>query len=99
MSQSDPLLKVLALAILQMEKIMSAELDRLNVAIVDLSNMVSDVGAKADATAAVVADLKAKVDAATPGVDPVAVDAAAATLEGIKPLLQGISDKLAGLNA
>lgn len=97
MSQSDPVLKVVALCILLMEKNMSAEIDRLNTAVTDLGAMVSDVSGKVDVTAATVADLKAQIAAGVTGIDPMTVDAAASTLEGFKPVLQGVIDKLNAL--
>lgn len=75
MSGHDPTVRAIALALLQMEKIMSAELDRLNAAVVANDNAVAAVTAK-------VAELVALIQAAPPaGVDPVAVNAAAAQLE------------------
>lgn len=74
---SDPIIRAIALAILQMEKIMSAELDRLNAAVQGNSDAIQAVTNK-------IAAMKAELDAlkAAPVVDPVAIDAAASALEG-----------------
>jgi hypothetical protein len=85
---SDPVLRAIALAIIQMEKIMSAELDRLQAAVQSNSDAIQSVSNKMAAIVAEIAALKN----APGGIDPVAVDALASTLEGQVVALRALAD-------
>lgn len=85
---SDPIVRAIALAVLQMEKIMSAELDRLQAAVQSNSDAIQAVTNKVAAIVAEIQALKAQ-----PGIDPVAVDALASTLEGQVVALRALADQ------
>jgi hypothetical protein len=82
---NEHLLRMTALAVLQMEKIMAAELDRLNAAVAANDAAVAAVSAK-------VAELVDMIRNAPPsGIDPAAVDAAAAAIEAAAQSLTNVS--------